>query len=122
MTEYHNIDYTMTLDNEKIDDERIYNIIKNHVNNYIMIYKKKPHIYVSVDCISFLLFGVDFKMKSLKLSKPYIGILCECYIYVVNELDKNDFYLSDNNINYKQFKRKLKIEQLNNSSYENSKI
>ena len=123
MIEYYNVDYTMSSPNEDIHDKRIYSIIENHVKNYITIYKKIPHIYVGKNCVSFLLFNEHFRMKSIKSGTPYIGMLCGCYIYIsFDKLENNDLYLSPHKINFKQFKRKLKIEQLNNSFNENNKV
>jgi len=120
MIEFYKIDYTLRKSKEDLDEQRIYNIIASHVENYKMIYKKPPHIYVSKECINFLLFSNRFSAKSHILSMPYIGLLCGCYTYIINELDNGDFYLSPNKpnkidiANFKKIKRKLKIEQLNN--------
>jgi len=122
IVEYYNIDFSINYQSEEIDSNRIYNIIKNYINNYIMIYKNNPHIYVGKDCFDFILYSDKFHLISYKSSKPYIGILYDCYLYINTDLQEGDFYLSNNKIDFKQYNRKLKIEKINNYYNENSKI
>lgn len=122
MTEYYNINFTINPGNEDVDSKRIYETIKNNIDNYKMVYKNTPHIYVGEDIVDFLLYNNNFKLISKRLTAPYIGLLYDSYLYINKDLQKGDFYLSIktiNSINSNQFKRKLKIEQINNSNEDN---
>ena len=58
MIKHYNIDFTIYDISEagtKIQCSRIYNIIKNYINDYRLIYKETPFIYIVNDSINYLL-------------------------------------------------------------------
>jgi len=111
MIETFNIDTTYTSNN--IYKEIIKEIIKE-INIYKLKYNHEPIIYFSVEDIDFLLYSRNFSLSKNKQTSKSIGKFDNCIVYLSGNIEKGNIYLSNKEINFTNYNRKLKLNKLNN--------